>query len=75
MDLISRIARKISQSAKFIREYEGGTIYCEAVKGKNPPSIALYSLMNGGEVCVVTDFYSTGHSSLDSNIDTERMSL
>lgn len=73
MSLTDKTIREICKSAQLRKENGCDVIYCECAKGSNPPSSALYFQIKKGEVCIATDFFSTGHSYLDSYADTEKM--
>ena len=74
MDLDAKTIREEFCSCAELRKLRrGNAIFCEEGKGKDAPSSIEFFMIKCGEVCIATDFYSTGHINYDSEVCTEKM--
>jgi hypothetical protein len=48
-------------------------VLCKKGKGKDTPPTLQFIGIEKGQICYATDFYSTGHSSMEASVDLEKM--
>jgi hypothetical protein len=72
-ELSDEVVKKICFCAQ-LRELRGDNmIFCEDEKGKDAPNSFEFMSIRPREICVATDFYSTGHSRYGSIVDINTM--
>ncbi len=71
--LNARKIRKICKYAQYRKNKGDDAIYCECAKGSNPPSHYTFMSIKSGEICIATNFFSTGHTYYNSDVNAEKM--
>jgi hypothetical protein len=73
MELSDEAVRKICSCAQFRKLRRGDAIFCKEARGKDPANSIEFMAIKDGEICLATDFYSTGHAGYDWNVNVEKM--
>jgi hypothetical protein len=73
MELNEETIKEICSCAHIGKSRRGDIIFCEEKKGKDAPSSIEFFLIQEKEICIATEFYSTGHINYDSCINIEKM--
>ena len=73
MELSDKTVREICSCAQFRNLRRGEAIFCEEAMGKDAPHSIELTNLKKGEVCIATDFYSTGHIGYNFLVNIEDM--
>ncbi len=68
---IETLCKRLCKHAVCSRRRRGDIVLC--ARGLGREQHYLPPLLKKGDVCVATKFYSTGHSTLDANIEPDKM--
>jgi len=73
MELSNETIREICSCGQLRILRRGKAVFCEEANGKNAQNSIEFMVIKEGEICIATEFYSTGYINYDSFIDIEKM--